>query len=334
MHIPDGMLSNAVAASTDVGALGFIAYGTFWIKKYFDQKKIVLMAVLGALIFALQMLNFPVAGGTSGHFAGGALAGIVLGPIPAMIVVSAVLLVQSLLFSDGGVLALGANIINMAILAPFIGYSIFMIFNGIRANKTLRVTGASIAGWVACLVAACAAAIEVWASGHAALGIVLTSMAGWHALIGIGEGLITGGNIAYLLAVRPDLIEAIGPNDATGQSQRPIRPVIITLTILALVAASGSFLASSNPDGLEFVYFNSKVGKPFAETSLLGKGSLFAGYGVRGISNDALAGALAGIVGLAVTGLLLWVLFARHKKNAAIAQNEPAHLDHTSNSDS
>ena len=94
MHIPDGMLSNAVVTTTDVGAIGFIAYGTYWIKKYFDQKKIVLMAVLGALVFALQMLNFPVAGGTSGHFAGGALAGIILGPIPAMIVIAAVLLVH------------------------------------------------------------------------------------------------------------------------------------------------------------------------------------------------------------------------------------------------
>lgn len=312
------MLSNAVVTTTDVGAIGFIAYGTYWIKKYFDQKKIVLMAVLGALVFALQMLNFPVAGGTSGHFAGGALAGIILGPIPAMIVIAAVLLVQSLLFSDGGVLALGANITNMAIIAPFVGYGIFMIFNRIKTTKTMRIAGASVAAWTACVLAACAAGLEVWASGHAAFNIIMPTMAGWHALIGIGEGLITGGIIAYLLSVRPALIEAIkAPDKNDNTTKQPIKPVIITLSILAIIAACGSFLASSSPDGLEFVYFNSKVGKPFIEKSLLGHGSIFAGYGVRGLSNEVVASALAGIVGLAVTGLLLWILFAKHRKPAS-----------------
>lgn len=316
MHIPDGMLSNTVVAITDVGALGGIAYGTFWIKKYFNQKKIVLMAVLGALIFALQMLNFPVAGGTSGHFAGGALAGIILGPWPAMIVVTAVLLVQSLLFSDGGILALGANVINMAIIAPFVGYIVFVLFNRIKASKTMRIAGAAVGAWLASLIAACAAGIEIWMSGHAAFGIIISAMAGWHALIGIGEGLITAGIVAYLIAVRPDLIDAIKHPNSQESARKPITSVLITLGIFALVSASLSFLASSSPDGLEFVYFESKIGKPFTESSLLGKGSIFADYGVRGISNDAIAGAIAGIVGLTVTGLLLWVLFAKKKRNS------------------
>lgn len=316
MHIPDGMLSNTVVAATDIGALGAVAYGTYWIKKYFNQKKIVLMAVLGALIFALQMLNFPVAGGTSGHFAGGALAGIILGPWPAMIVVTAVLLVQSLLFSDGGVLALGANIINMAIIAPFVGYSVFALFNRLKSSKSLRVAGAAVGAWLACLLAACAAGIEIWMSGHAAFSVILSAMAGWHALIGIGEALITAGIIAYLLVVRPDLIDAIKTTTASDSVRKPTISVVITLGILSVVAACLSFLASTNPDGLEFVYFESNIGKPFAETSLLGKGSIFADYGVRGVNNEIVAGALAGIVGLTVTGFLLWVLFAKKKRNS------------------
>lgn len=319
MHIPDGMLSNAVAATTDVGAVGFLAYGTYWIKRYFNEKKIVLMAVLGALVFALQMLNFPVAGGTSGHFAGGALAGIILGPWPAMIVISAVLLVQSLLFSDGGVVALGANITNMAIIAPFVGYLIFMGFKKVTNSRVGLLAGAAISAWLACVVAACAAAFEVWASGNAAFGVIMTSMAGWHALIGIGEAVITVGIVGYLLAVRPDLLETMKQTESGSNARASIGSVALTLGILSVLAAGLSFLASSHPDGLEYVYFDSKIGKPFHEFSLLGKGTIFADYGVRGMHNEALASALAGVVGLLVVGALLWVVFARRKATAHTA---------------
>ncbi len=128
MHIPDGMLSNATVAATGVASLGYVGYGVAWVRKHFDQRKVVLMAVTAALIFALQMLNFPVAAGTSGHFAGGALAAILLGPFAAGIVMTTVLLIQAVVFADGGILALGANVFNLAVVAPLVGWGTWRLF--------------------------------------------------------------------------------------------------------------------------------------------------------------------------------------------------------------
>ena len=123
VHIPDGMLSTPVALVADFGAAGLIAHATTWVKRHLSEQKIVLMAVLGALIFALQMLNFPVAGGTSGHFLGAALAAILVGFWPTVIIMAAVLGIQCLVFSDGGVLAYGANLLNMGIIAGLVGWA-------------------------------------------------------------------------------------------------------------------------------------------------------------------------------------------------------------------
>lgn len=311
MHIPDGMLSTTVAVATDVGAVGAIGYGVSWVNRNLNQRKVVLMSVLGALIFALQMLNFSVAAGTSGHFAGGAMAGIILGPWPATIIMTAVLGVQALLFKDGGVVALGSNVLNMAIIAPFVGYAIHKLIVKIlsrRTPRTAQLTGAFVAAWCSTVLAALAVGVELWLSGRANLTLALGSMGIWHALIGIGEGIITAGLIGYLMTVRPDIL---GDTEHTVKSS--MRSVTVTLVILAVVGAGLSFLASSHPDGLEFVYFEQGVGKQFVEFSLLGKGGPLAGYGVAGISNEVLGSALAGIIGLALTGLALYVVF--RKKN-------------------
>lgn len=312
MHIPDGMLSNTVAVTTDVASAAIVGYGVYWVRKHYDQKKVVLMAVLGALVFALQMLNFPVAGGTSGHFMGGALAGIVLGPWPAAIIMTALVAVQALIFKDGGVLALGANVMNMAVIAPFLGYFIYQMLTSRFKSTKGRVVSSAIAAWLSVVAASIVVAIQIWSSGNANLGIVLGSMAGWHAIIAIGESLITAGLIAYLFNVRPDLVSS-SKTDAPGA--RPMRNVVITLLLIAVLAAGLSFLASSHPDGLEFVYFESGVGKTFEEFSLIGDGGIFADYGVRGITNNMLASALAGFVGLIATGAAIWLVSMRPKKN-------------------
>lgn len=299
MHIPDGMLSSATMAATGATSVGFVGYAVSWVRKHLDQQRIVLMAVLAALIFALQMLNFPVAGGTSGHFAGGALAGIMLGPWAAIIVMTTVLLVQALMFADGGVLALGANILNLGVIAPFVGYGIWLAAIRIRDSFWSKVAGSFVAGWVACVVAALAAGFEIWVSGNARFALVMGAMGFWHALIGIGEGLVTAGVVAYVLRVRPSLLGAPQPS-------RSVRPVALGLAVIAVVAVGLSFLASSFPDGLEYVYFEQGVGEGFAEQALVN--SPIPDYVVPGVGNETLAGILAGIVGIIVVGVILYAI--------------------------
>ncbi|NPV54251.1 MAG: energy-coupling factor ABC transporter permease [Firmicutes bacterium] len=171
-----------------------------------------LMGVMGAFIFAAQMLNFPVAGGTSGHLIGGVLAATLLGPYRATLVMTAILIVQCLLFQDGGLTALGANVLNMGVIATMIGYAVFVAVRKAFGGGVRGVSrGAFVASWFSVVLAAAAASLELALSGTAPLGVVLPAMVGWHMLIGIGEGLITAGVVAYLAHVRPDLIEGLGP---------------------------------------------------------------------------------------------------------------------------
>ncbi|MBI5232480.1 MAG: energy-coupling factor ABC transporter permease [Coriobacteriales bacterium] len=300
MHIPDGMLSNATVAATGATSVGFVGYAVAWVRKHLDQQRVVLMAVMAALIFALQMLNFPVAGGTSGHFAGGAAAGILLGPWPAVIVMTTVLFVQALVFADGGVLALGANVLNMAVIGPFVGFAVWKAIVSLGRGRVTKVVAAFIAAWVAAVASALAAGVEIWASGNANFTAVMSAMGIWHSLIGLGEGAITAGLVAYVLKVRPDLVGG----DDRRMTQLSIRPLAIGLALLSVCGVALSWLASTHPDGLEFVYFEQGVGARFKEVTLL-KG-LAPDYVLPGIANDTLAGVLAGLVGIVVVGALLF----------------------------
>ena len=300
MHIPDGMLSNATVAATGVASVGFVGYAVHWVRTHFDQRKVVLMAVTAALIFALQMLNFPVAAGTSGHFVGGALAGILLGPFAGAIVMTTVLLIQAFVFADGGVLALAANVFNLAVVAPLVAYAVWRAFCRMGESLGLRVVGAFVAAWASLVAAALAVAVEIWVSGNAQLVVVLTAMGFWHAIIGVGEGLVTAGLVAYVWKVRPDLLSS-----AQKSGQVAVRSLAIGFAVIALVAVALSFLASANPDGLEYVYFEEGVGDTFEETALVD--SPLPDYVVPGIGNETLAGVLAGAVGVIVVGGLLYV---------------------------
>jgi cobalt/nickel transport system permease protein len=309
MHIPDGMLSNVTVAASGVASVGYVGYAVAWVRKHFDQRKVVLMAVTAALIFALQMLNFPVAAGTSGHFAGGALASILLGPFAAAIVMTTVLLVQAVVFADGGILALGANIVNLAIIAPLVGYGIWRLTLNLGSSKTVKATGAFVAAWASLVVSSLVAAAQIWLSGNAQLTLVLTAMGFWHALIGIGEGIITAGLVAYVLQVRPDLLS----ERPSPRTQSPVKGVAIGFTVLAIVAAGVSFLASGSPDGLEYVYFEQGIGTAFDEFAIVN--SPIPDYVLPGIGSDALAGVLAGVVGLIVTGVLVYALLASRRSS-------------------
>ncbi len=229
MHIPDGFIDTPVAAAAGVVAVVGIAVAIKKSPSEIDEKRAPLAGLVAAFIFAVQMLNFPVAGGTSGHLLGGLLAAVLVGPWTGALCVSLVLIVQGLVFADGGLSALGLNIINMAFVTSLGG---FAIFRGLRrllpATRPSVIIAAGIAGFFAVVLASIAFWLEyaIGGSTNVPLDTVFTAMVGTHALIGIGEGLITGLTVGAVLAVRPDLV--FGAKD-----------LMPTLTVSPSTASSG-----------------------------------------------------------------------------------------------
>jgi cobalt/nickel transport system permease protein len=208
MHIPDGFISTPVAVAGIAVAAGSVAYAVKATNKKMGERQVPMMGVLAAFIFAAQMLNFPVAGGTSGHFIGAALAAIILGPWSAVLIMSCVLMVQCLIFQDGGLLALGANILNMGVIAVFVSYFTYKgIFAAIRGGKTGRLVAAGVGAWISVAVSALACAAELAISGTAPWQIAIPAMGIVHMAIGVGEGLITVAVVALVMGTRPDLLE-------------------------------------------------------------------------------------------------------------------------------
>ena len=206
MHIPDGFIDLKTAVSTGVISAGGLAAAIYKVKSYFKARVIALMGIISALIFALQMLNFTIPGGTSGHLLGGALAAIVLGPHAGAIVIAVVLIVQAFVFMDGGVTALGANIFNMAIIGVYGSYLIYWLICKISKSKGVFFTAVALASWISVVIASFFAALELGISGTYALGVTLKAMVGVHMIIGIGEAVITVAIIAFINKIRPDLI--------------------------------------------------------------------------------------------------------------------------------
>jgi len=208
MHIPDGFLSIATVATTYAVSAGGVGNAVRIANRKLGEKQVPLMGVLAAFIFAAQMLNFPIAGGTSGHLIGAALAAILLGPWASVLIMSCVLLAQSLVFQDGGLLALGANIFNMGIVASFSGYYLYRLAVSLLGDgRRGRLIGGFVGAWGSVFLASIFCAIELAVSGASPIAAVLPAMAGLHALIGIGEGLITGAALSLVLVARPDLLQ-------------------------------------------------------------------------------------------------------------------------------
>jgi cobalt/nickel transport system permease protein len=208
MHIPDGFLNAATVATTYVISTGGVANAVRVANKKLGERHIPMMGILAAFIFAAQMLNFPVAGGTSGHVIGAALVAILLGPWAAVLVMSCVLIAQSLIFQDGGLLALGANIFNMGIVAGFAAYYLYRLTDSLLGdNRRAKLVAGFIAAWGSVFLASIACALELAISGTSPLSVVLPAMAGVHALIGIGEGLITAAVLSLVMATRADLLK-------------------------------------------------------------------------------------------------------------------------------
>jgi cobalt/nickel transport system permease protein len=254
MHIPDAVLSPAVAAATSAVAAGGMAVCMGKLQHHLQERTPVLMGVMSAFVFAAQMVNFPLYPlPISGHLLGGVLSAVMLGPWGGAVVIAAVLIVQCLLFGDGGVTALGANFVNMGLIGSIGGYAIYAPLRRAMRGRVGILVGAMAAAWFSVLLASGAFAIELAVSGRSAGFLnVLAWMALVHAAIGIGEALITGLVLRFLLLVRPDLIE----DDDSEGSSRTQRWGQVAAGGLGVALATAVFLApfaSEHDDGLEWV---------------------------------------------------------------------------------
>jgi cobalt/nickel transport system permease protein len=209
VHIPDGFINAGTSAAAGVAAAGGIGVCLRRTAETLEEKQAPMAGLVAAFIFAVQMLNFPVAAGTSGHLLGGALAAVLVGPWAGAICVAVVLVIQALLFADGGLTALGLNVLNMALLTSFAGYAAFFVLRRVLPRTNWSVTAASGgAAFIAVVLPSFAFALEyaIGGTGDVSFGTVAGAMVGVHLAIGIGEGVITAFAVGAVLAVRPDLV--------------------------------------------------------------------------------------------------------------------------------
>ena len=293
LHIPDGFLSIAVSLVFWGVAIAFIAVAARRVHDDFDDRQTPLMGILAAFIFAAQMLNFPIAGGTSGHLLGGALAAIILGPWAAILVMAAVIAAQALLFQDGGFLVMGANIFNMGILTALIGFGLYR--SALRGSARVKLMVAGAAAWLSVMAGALSTSLQLWLSDTAALEVVMPAMLGVHAFIGVGEALITAGALAFLLKTRPDLLSDA---EMRGRGGRGWIAAGVMITLFTVILAP---LASANPDGLERVaenlgFIHAGQDAPF---------QIFPDYTLPFLGETPLSTILAGAIGAAVAGAVV-----------------------------
>jgi cobalt/nickel transport system permease protein len=301
MHIPDAVLSAPVAAAcAAVGAAGF-GTGLYRLRGRHGDRTPVLMGMMAAFVFAAQMVNFPILPFVSGHLLGGVLAAVVLGPWAGAVAIGAVLIVQALLFADGGLTALGANFVNMGLIGAGVGWAIYAtIRRAAGGGPSGTLIGAVVAAWIAVILSAGACAIELAAShGGSTLPTLLGWMALVHAGIGVGEALITGLVVQAILLVRPDLIPGLEPE--LEPERAPMRWGEVGLAGLAVALAVAVFLgplAFDAPDGLEYV--SERVGLAPEAEAAAEPPAPFPDYRLPGIASLRLATAAAGAVGTLV----------------------------------
>lgn len=309
MHIPDGFLDVRTCAGTLGLTAGGVGWATIHARRHWNDRTLPLLGVMSAFIFAGQMVNFPVAGGTSGHLMGGTLAAVLLGPSAAVLALTTVLAVQCLLFQDGGMTALGANILNLSLIAAGSGYLAFRGLQWLLPSHRWVVLRAGLAAWVSVLLASGACAAELAVARTVPFRLVFPAMTLTHAVIGIGEALITMGIVSFLTKVRPDLLYQ---PKADRVSRLPVRKILAC----GLAAAAGVALllapfASSLPDGLERVAGQLGFGTHGGDLA----SAPLRDYAVPGLRSERLATALAGIIGV----LAVFVLASGGAWTAVIA---------------
>lgn len=209
LHAPDGFLTLPVALVMWLLTVVVLAVAVRRTNQTLDDRAVPLLGVLAAFIFAAQMFNFQVAGGTSGHLLGGVLAAVLLGPWAGTLVMACVIAVQALVFQDGGLVVLGANIFNMGAVATLGGFALYRALAGVLGGEErARIPAAAIAGWLSVVAGAALMAVQLAVSGTSPAELALPAMVGVHALIGIGEALITAAALAFIGATRADLLVA------------------------------------------------------------------------------------------------------------------------------
>lgn len=207
MHIPDGFLTFEVWAPLWAVAILILAVAVWKTRKKLGDKHVPLLGVLAAFVFAAQMLNVPVAGGTSGHMLGGVLIAIFVGPLAGSIVMSSIFVVQGIFFQDGGITAMGANIINMGLIGTIIGYYIYLGIRKALKGEKGRIIGVGVAAWIAVVLASTATSLELAISGTSPISIVLPAMTAIHVIVGFIEAAITIAVIGFVSKTRPDLLD-------------------------------------------------------------------------------------------------------------------------------
>ncbi len=318
MHIPDGFLDTKTIVATSAFSFLGIARALRNVTRELSPRKIPLMGLAAAFVFVAQMLNFPVGGGTSGHLIGAVLVAVLLGPSTGILVMTVVLIVQCLLFADGGVLALGANIFNMGIIAVVGGYYIYRAVRSLLPAQYGTLVAAGFAAWASTVLAAICCAGELAWSGIVPWQVAFPAMTGIHMLIGVGEGLITTLIVAAIHASRPDLLT--GEEPKPGRTRRGVTDLVLYggLVVLGLALFVSPF-ASRWPDGLEkvaatFGFDSRAIVKPAVASPI-------AEYRVPGIGSLPAATAVAGAIGAAVVFLfslvLARVLTARSKRTVS-----------------
>ena len=304
VHIPDGFIDGKTTVTTAVLAVAGVGLALRHVRRTLPARHIPMLGLSAAFLFAAQMLNFPVVAGTSGHLIGGVLVAAVLGPSAAVVVVTTVLIVQCFLFQDGGVLALGANVFNMAILGAGGGWMVYRGIQSVLPGPRGRLTALAFAGWVSTVLAAASCAGQLAWSDKVPWRTAFTAMVGVHVLIGLGEGVISALIFAAVQRTRPELMQATEPT-CTGQRWSEfIRYGLMVSVGMALFVAP---FACPWPDGLETVAEKLGFAQVATKPTLP---ALAPDYAFPGIHSAPLATALAGAIG-AIIVFLLALLLAR-----------------------
>ena len=321
MHIPDGFIDGKTVATTAMFSAVGVGLALSRVRRTLPARRIPMLGLSAAFLFAAQMLNFPVISGTSGHLIGGVLVAALLGPSVAVVVVTTVLIVQCFLFQDGGVLALGANVFSMAILGAGGGWVIYRCVSAVLRGPRGKITAVAFAGWLSTVLAAAGCAAQLAWSGKVGWKSAFTAMVGVHVLIGLGEGLITALVFAAIQRTRPELTQTGAASEPELNWGEFARYGLLAAVGLAIFVAP---LACPWPDGLESVA--EKLGFSQAATQPV-TSALAPDYAFPGVRSAPLATALAGAVGcvivFALALMLARVLVPKRTEVAPAASAQP-----------